>query len=449
MTRKSFNRRAFLRSTGGTLIALPFAQFASNGEKLIGAPAGDAPVRLFTLSWGTGAPPELFNFDDVLKSLAPLQRQMVLIQNMSHPGVSEPQRRGIAPHVAGGLGAFTGTSSKSQDGSNSNKKEIPTTASIDQIAYEAFKPTTKLPLIQTGYSGFVDQAGSGDFLDYRSFDAKGKHLDEIMNDPYKLFTAFFGTAGTGTPASDAAAIATKIRRQSVLDGAVNQIKELNSDRYGLSAESRAQLNIHLEKLRELEMASANSSMATCKIPGSITKEQGLRFGRNTNTLKEMMDLISSLLVVGLQCDLVRYGNICIGESAFHCRIDSLLDGSSTDGHEAAHTAALVPIWVAFVKYYIETIAAMMSKLQAAADTDGKTLLDNTIIYAATEMSDHSKGHSFADMPAMIFGGKPHAVPSGTIIDAKQRPIADALAGCLTAAGVPTDKLGPFGTGRLF
>jgi hypothetical protein len=452
INKRDFNRRAFIRGAGGVMIALPVAHFVSNGEKLIGAPALalDAP-RLFTLSWGTGAPPEQFNFNGLLKSFLGLKDQVLLIQNMSNPGAIESSRKAVNTHVAGAMAAFTGTTSKLVNESlGSNKGHIPSSASIDQIAYAKFKPNTKLSVIQTGYSGFVDQPGFGDFLDYRSFDSQGKHLDQILNDPYKLFTALFGAGSTTISDMDADEIAKKVRRQSVLDGVIQQIKGLNSDRYGLSSDSRTQLNEHLEKVRELEKSAGSMAVNTCKIPmSSITKEKGLSYARNTQTLKEMMEIIGTLMVTAFQCDLVRYGNICIGESAFHCRIDSLLKGAQTDGHEAAHTPALVPIWVEFARYYLDIVANIMTKMQQAVDVDGKSLLDNSIFYVATEMSDHSNNHSFANMPALVIGGKPHGVPTGNVIDAKQAPIADALAAVLTSAKVPTESIAPFGKSRLF
>ncbi|MBC7659431.1 MAG: DUF1552 domain-containing protein [Chitinophagaceae bacterium] len=452
MTRDIFNRRAFIRGAGGVVIALPFAHFASNGDKLIGAPvAGAAPVRLFTISWGTGAPPAKMNFKELLQAFVPLQDQVLLIQNMSHPGVESSLRRGINSHVAGGLAAFTGTSAKATGGGG-DKLERPTTATIDQIAYKQLIPGDPRIPIQTGYSGFVDQAGFGDYMDYRSFDDTGKKVESIYNNPEKLFTAMFGSSLPTSGVSDAAAAALKLRKQSVLDGALAQIKELNSDRYGLSPESRVQLNIHLDKVRELEMAVSSTATTTvmCKTPTAISKADGAKYEKNTNTVKEMLTIIGDLMTVAFQCDLARYGNICIGEAAFHCRVNSCLNGNTTtDAHESAHSAALVPIWEAHAQYFLETIAIIMTKMKATPDTDGKSLLDNSIFYAATELSDHSDNHSFKSMPALVIGGNPHGVPTGAIIDAKQRPIADALAGCLTAAGVPTDKLGPFGTGKLF
>jgi hypothetical protein len=448
MKRKHFDRRAFLRGTGQSLIALPLFHFASNSDRLIGAPGESAvtqPPRLFTLSWGTGAPPEQFNYNQLLKSLAPLKDQIVVIEHMSNPASKASL---VNPHIGGAIAAFTGTPSISN---GMTKAERPSSATIDQVAFAKHRPRTKLSIIQTGYSGFTDQADNGDYLDYRSFDSTGKRLDEILNDPYKLFMALFGGPVKTDPSMDAATIAAKVRRESVLDGAINQLKELNSDRYGLSAESKLQLNAHVEKLRELEMASSNPVLSSCKIPAlSVSKEQGIRYSRDTQTLGEMMGLIGDIFTMGLQCDLVRYGNVCIGESAFHCRIDSLMRGvTNTDGHEAAHVAAYYPIWVDFAAYYIGIMASIMTKLKAATDIDGRSVLDNTIFYAATELSDHSKSHSIEDMPALVIGGKPHNVPTGTIIDAKNRPTTDALIAVLNKAGVPIEKLGPFGTGPLF
>jgi hypothetical protein len=64
------------------------------------------------------------------------------------------------------------------------------------------------------------------------------------------------------------------------------------------------------------------------------------------------------------------------------------------------------------------------------------------------LSNHSQAHDFSKMVAMMAGGNKLGVPVGKSIDAGNRPIADALASCVYAVGLPTERLGPWGQGKF-
>ncbi|RZA26281.1 MAG: DUF1552 domain-containing protein [Proteobacteria bacterium] len=434
---KSFNRRALLRGTGSTLISLPLGAFATYGDKLIGAPGEEAPVRLFTMPWPNGSPPDLLDFNEFFKPLAGLQSQIALIKGMSHPVFNAS---GGAPHVAGAITAFSGTPA-SADGL------LPTSASMDQVMVESMKPTTKLKSVHTGFTTFGHLRSGVQTLDYRSFDSKGNLMTPLV-DPYRLFVQLFGKPNGQT---DQGIILAK-RRASILDAVVEQLKVVNSEGYGLAKESRAQLSDHLDHMRELERRA--EAAALCTPPTNAPSEaEGQSLANSQPRMLESLSLIADMLVLAFQCDIVRYGCLSVGESAYHFNDTKILGmlGAGIDGHEAAHFEGTRGTWITSGKFMMLCINTMMQKFSVAKDIDGRSLLDNSIFYSASEISNHSQsGHYVSNMPALVIGGGVHGVPVGKTLDARQKPIPDALASCMNAAGLKTmEKFGPYGTGKLF
>lgn len=448
MSPRSVNRRIFLRGTGNLLIALPCAQFAWSEGRLIAAPEGDAPRRLFTVSWPNGVDPNKMTFDNILKPLSSLQSEIAVIKNMSNrAGYDGAIAEG---HQCGAGAAFTGTPTRVVNGVH-----VTGSATIDQAAYEYFKPGPQFRPVQTGFTTFGHSLGGfSKLLDYRSCNSEGEFA-EAFNDPYKIFTKLFGSVTH----NNQIAASVQLRQKSILDGVVSQMKEFSSDRYGLPAESKSQLKDHLEKMRELELAATKMITGGCKSISPMDPKAAMELATNHDRVEELLDLISEILVTGVQCDIVRYGNFSIGEGALHFFNKVLMGPHQIQGHETAHYDpgnAKFPFygetWDGFNRFYMARVSTLVSKFQMARDSDGRSLLDNSLFYMASDMSHQAnpmEGHSRNPSLSLVIGGKVHGVPGGQIMDAMGRPTADALAATLNAAGVPVTKLGPLGTGRLF
>ena len=94
------------------------------------------------------------------------------------------------------------------------------------------------------------------------------------------------------------------------------------------------------------------------------------------------------------------------------------------------------------------MAGLVGRLRAAEDVDGTSLLDNTLLYLSSEISD-GDAHNHTDLPTLLIGGGGGAVRSGRhVAYAEERSAASLFVSMFQAAGVGVDAFGIDGDGPL-
>jgi hypothetical protein len=225
-----------------------------------------------------------------------------------------------------------------------------------------------------------------------------------------------------------------IRRQGVFG---SNLKLLEEFRKGLNTTQAERLNLHAESINAVSeriqraAAAANGSGA-CTRPfwdGSLADSSILNTNDGNDALtgqatdlrtKLSMDLIS----MAFKCDLTRVATFSFGNSS----ADIMLPFGE-GWHNCQHGYNNAANNAKGRKFFSEQMAYLIKLLAAEPDVDGRTLLDNTLIYLTSDMGDGGS-HDNKRHPIVLAGG---LINGGQAMDMKGifwDPLFDTIAGAL-------------------
>ncbi len=417
-----YGRRAFL-SGGAALIGLPFFE-ALAPRKAMGQ-VGSAPKRflayfypngIWMADWrpiGTGA---TFQFGPAMGAtgrsfasdglppypatedgpgLDQFKSSVMVISGLQNTH----QVSGLGDH-AGGIGSLLTNRSVSKAANATMGGP-----SIDFVLSKAIGQTTKRPYLAMGAmpapaGGTCDVGFSCAVGDRVSFDDMGVNLPRFDN-PGQIFDQLFaGAAAAGDPAAAAALAKLRMQNQSILD-LVNA--EATSLRPTLSYQDRPRLDEYLTSLREVErriatMPAAAAGATGCMPPPRQSADFVVADGRQS------IDLCHQLMALALQCDATRVISFMWGNTS-NGRPHNFI-GCSGGHHDTSHHGSNT-VSINKLKridyWWYRRFADLVGQLKKMPDVDGRTVLDNTLIFQSSDISDGDR-HNHDDMPVVLAGG---------------------------------------------
>jgi hypothetical protein len=414
--KKVFDRRTLLRGAGAVAIALPFLDEMRASSVFAAEP--EPPVRGMTLFFGLGIipPHQAEGFAGPLAPLQPFQHKLSLF--LGNVDMTAEAQGGAHPN--GGTVVFTGAGGGDRDNARG--------ASIEQVvksvAYPGGTPTAFGTVAAATYF-----RRNGLFKTVRCWDQAGAPAAMPYERPEQLFDALFGTpvgGMTGEPDPDQER-QSRLER-SVLDATIEQYSYYTSEASNLSVNSRARIADHLERLRELERrifpgpGAGNNPGVSCSQPARPVNPpleyevdrglDGSATEANASDFQAAFQLNSELFVMGLRCDLFRFGNLQFESPGGHVRLSGTYEtpeytytfDPSRSNHQNWHESRDDDIrWNSH--YLMHNMAYVLGLLDDGAylDENGQTLLDNLMLVLGTEQGD-GRGHDV--------NGVFHAVGSG-------------------------------------
>jgi hypothetical protein len=241
-----------------------------------------------------------------------------------------------------------------------------------------------------------------------------------VQSPRAVFDRMAGVA-FGDPAS-----AERLRAQNltVADAAS---RSFSSVRNRLTPSERHVLDAHLEMLSEHEARlSLPTATVTCDLPPSVTDPDAMS-GFDVHTRLQLENVVTAL-----RCDITRVISVAWGkaesnytfpwlgiEDSWH---DPIAHGNG-DNHIEKHN--LIKRW------HMDEVAELCRRLDEITESDGTTLLDNTLIFVADELQLLNAGnmaasHGRTRMPAILIGGAQGFFDTGRFLDMGERPYGDLL-----------------------
>ncbi len=412
------NRRTLLRGAG-IAVALPTldAMLDDRGwlHQTARAQARKAPIRLVTFFIPNGVPmgdwvPTTtgtgFAFGRAIVPLAPFREDINVLSGID-----------LEVHGAGG-GHEWGTSGFATCMNNS-----PSGAggpSMEQIAAQHLGDATKFRSLVVSDNTVPPNYDTN--LSYISYSAASTPVPPIR-DPRVLFDKVFKGMTQG-PAPDPSDLVA--RRRSVLDFVKGDLGRL--DRV-LGTSDRQRLDAHLSGVRELErqldLMSSGAAGPTCAAPAEPTVN-GAKYSDEGELL--LLDMTA----LALKCDLTRYASFMVafgGASA----------GPAPDQHALTHARdieKMVPITQRQVTFFAHLLASL--KDDTAREGDG-TVLDNSLLYLGSEMSDGA-AHTNDNLPIVLAGKGGGQVRTGRHIAYPTKTLmSKMMLAMLKLGGVPVDE----------
>lgn len=259
--------------------------------------------------------------------------------------------------------------------------------------------------------------------------------------PFKAFDRLFPAQPDGGGANQLS------KRRAVFTA---NYEALEGFRAKLNSVQKTRLDLHLDSLEKLEsriekaFLSSNGLAAACKNPawaGGVADRGDIDAGVvDEATIEMRANLHFEVIANALRCDLTRVATLSFGNSGAEFPIPGYgMWHGVIHGFNAEENVAIARTW------FSKKIADFMGMLARMPDSDGNTVLDNTLIYLTSDMGNGSSHDNFRT-PIMLAGGAGGALKVGQSVDmggAAFHPILDTVA---TAMGLDIEAPGYPGYG---
>ena len=325
--------------------------------------------------------------------------------------------------------------------------------SIDQImaVHAMFKNKTAIPSLQVGLSTVESYCDGRPCSNSRSVSWSAPTLPMYKQvDPLEVFNKIAGVikpVGNDPQMPDAEALKRIARKRSILDAVIENATRTQAK---LGASDRARFEEFLTAVREIEMRVTGVSMgmggiacsAVATPMGGTVSSKAPRQNTATYNKGTHADVMNDLIVMALQCDATRIITYMLEDerSEFtydHVKVREFTATGSTEGtgtcpeyhgggqHGSQNAFASITRWNA------GKVAELATKLDAAKEADGTSILDNTVIFFGGAM--HGSNHDCSELPTMLIGGKSLGLAQDQHIQFTKRPLRDLYFTLLTKA----------------
>jgi hypothetical protein len=303
--------------------------------------------------------------------------------------------------------------------------------------------------------------------------------------PAQLYAGLFSEMMPNGPTPENQALALKAlkMKKSVLDFALDELKQLRT----LAPASEApKIELHADAIRnaELELAGkiAGNGNGECaskpaKPADNLTAAKG-NSGYDSNGLTKddapmhqaIAEAHAAVLIGAFQCDLIRVATFQFSPGTNHVSFKGLwpndpnriamhhpisheggflgsassADPSGLSDQDRARYDFLVNVQI----WYNQRLAELLTKLKTAQDGFGNNLLDYTVVPYVTEVAESN--HARQSKPAYLFGGSKLGLKHGTFqnFSAKPRPQVDLFLTCAQALLGSEDAKGALSAERF-
>jgi hypothetical protein len=253
------------------------------------------------------------------------------------------------------------------------------------------------PLYPAG--SMCDSGFSCAVSDHISFDATGTNLATFDNPGLTFNELFANGSPTGGAASAAAATQLRTLNKSILDLVTEEATSLTPQ---LSYQDRPRFAEYMSSVRQVEHnivnATTGAGAMACTLPAAPTGAYALSNGRQS------IDLVHQLIGLAFQCDATRVISLMWGNSVSQRPYDFI--GASGGHHDNSHhggNQTMINKLQRIDYWWFRRFSALISSLKALPDVDGRTILDNTLIFQGSDISD-GDAHNHNDMPVVLAGG---------------------------------------------
>ncbi len=409
------NRRTVLRGAGSVAIALPWLEIMGH-ERLAHAQAGTARRFLAVYTPGgsvvdDGPPVEWapnanhrnrwaptgsetnFTLSPILAPLEAVKSKLLVLEGLAMRSAQGEQ------HQAGIVAWLTGSV---QDRSPRGYSLFP---SIDQLIASRIsrgkKPKASLQMAirwaTGGSKGLLSPINCANYEDNPSADPIPPSVD-----PVAIYNDLFGSLGP----SDGTGVDGRIaRKKSILDLVDKKYVALMAK---LGAADRAKLDQHLTKIREVEGAldAAIVPGLRCQPPELLdpkgyNAKQGTDFVLSTDEMIPAVGrFMTDMMVMAFACDLTSVGTLQWTDTEAQHTFPWL--GLTEHHHFYQHDGGFRPVECEKIcTWYSEQHAYLLSQLDQI-DVGGHTLLDESVVFFGSELSD-PPNHSKHNMPFLLAG----------------------------------------------
>ena len=164
-------------------------------------------------------------------------------------------------------------------------------------------------------------------------------------------------------------------------------------------------------------------------------------------LADYMNLMYDMLVLAFQTDSTRVATLMLAHDGSNRTFPSL--GIAEGHHYMTHNQEKSEYAEKVAKidrYYIDSWARFLQRLEQTEDVDGNSLLHNSMIVFGGAIADGNR-HTHENLPVVLAGRAGGAFQTGRHLQAAKQPMSNLFVSMLNTFGVETDEFGD-STGHL-
>jgi hypothetical protein len=444
------SRRHFLRGLGASIWLPAFASLDSS--RLLAADAAGklattvsgTPLRTAFVYFPNGAIPASwwptgegadYQLKKTLQPLQPLKGLVQVFGGLNHK-TAEGGPDGAGDHARGGGTFLTGVRL------NKSATKVRAGISIDQVLAQKIGHLTRFPSLQlacdTGRKAGACDSGYSCAYQYNLSWSSPTTPMPAESNPRLAFERLFGT---GAPGQRLANLQRRRQEQrSILDFALEDARSMQRR---LGSQDQEKLGQYLTGVREIETRiEAAERFTDLRDPG-VETPVGV-----PPDYAEYVQLMFDMLVLAFQTDSTRVATLMLAHDGSNRSFDQI--GISEGHHDLTHHQNR-PDWISKVAdidlWYVRQFAKFLAKLQSTKDTDGKTLLHNSMIVYGSGNADANR-HTHNNLPIVLAGGGGGTLTPGRYVKHGSKPLTNLFLSMADRLGL--HDLNSFGdsAGRL-
>ena len=252
------------------------------------------------------------------------------------------------------------------------------------------------------------------------------------HNPRLVFERLFGTGGPGERVHN-----LKRRRneqRSILDYV---LEDARSMRKSISREDHRKIDEYLAGVRALESQIQRAEELGDPEDPSMATPAGV-----PQSHEEYVNLMFELLALAFQTDSTRVASLMLGHDGDNRSFDFI--GISEGHHDLTHhqdkqdrvnKVKKIDLW------YAQQFAKFIGRLEAIEDSDGNSVLHNSMVLIGSGNADGNK-HTHTDLPILLAGSAGGQFTAGRFVDYQHVPLSNLYLKIAHSMGIQdVDKFG--------
>ena len=444
----ALNRRQFLRGIGAA-VALPVlgsglrpmaraAATAPLGAGGMATTASGAPLRMAYVYFPNGALPANwwpadeaadFTAAKTIAPLAPLKNSVQLLGGLDHKNATAGND-GAGDHARANATFLTGARARKTDST-----DIQVGISVDQIVAERVGHLTRFPSLELSCdsirkSGRCD-SGYSCAYQYNISWASATTPVAPESNPRLVFERLFGA---GTPSERQRNFQLRQETQkSLLDFVMDDARSLQRQ---LGRSDQAKVDEYLTGVREIEQRIQRTEKF-----GALPDPQSDTPAGIPGNYGDHMDVMFDLLAMAFETDSTRVSTLLLagdGSNRSYPQI-GIPEGHHFCTHHRNNEELMSKVGQIDL-YYMEHFARFLKKLETKKDTDGRSILHNSMIVYGSGNSDGNR-HTHHNLPIVLAGGGGGTLTPGRFAQMGGVPMSNLFLSM-------TDRMGISGLERI-
>ena len=448
----SLNRRNFLRGIGACL-ALPTLESvrplslvaATTGAAQLATTASGAPLRMAYVYFPNGAiQPNWwpkgegadFEFAKTMLPLEKLRHQIQVMGGLDHVNAT-PGPDGAGDHARASGSFLTGVRVRKTAGA-----DILAGVSIDQIVARQIGHLTRFPSLEltcdaVRKSGNCDSGYSCAYQYNLGWSSPTTPVAPEPN-PRLVFERLFGAGSHGERAKS-----LELRREqqrSILDFVLEDTKALQKR---MTHRDRDKVDQYLTNLRDIEQRIARAEKFPHTPDPKLATPGGI-----PGTYEEHIAIMFDMMVLAFQTDSTRVATFLLANEGSNRAFPEI---EIPEGHHYLthhqNKQDMINKVAEIDGFYVAQFGKFLAKLEATKDTDGQSLLHNSMIVYGSGNSDGNR-HTHVNLPLIMAGSGGGTITPGRFAKYGGVPMSNLLLSMADRMGVSgLERLGD-STGRL-